>query len=88
MLKTLNWVPGVHDKVPQMIGGAMPLLNPRWNTDDCSITESMHQVSRQKKGNSPYFVTMLCAGYFHNEIMTKTTGIKNVKKKHAQNKYS
>ena len=26
--KTPNWVPGVHDKVPIMIGGAMPLLNP------------------------------------------------------------
>ena len=32
MLKTsnwVNWVPVVHDKVPLMIGGAMPLLNPR-----------------------------------------------------------
>ena len=29
MLETPNWVPGVHDKVPPMISGAMPLLNPR-----------------------------------------------------------
>ena len=29
VLETPNWVPGVHDKVPLMIGGAMPLLNPR-----------------------------------------------------------
>ena len=28
VLKTPNWVPCAHDKVPQMIGGAMPLLNP------------------------------------------------------------
>ena len=29
MLETPNWVPGVHDKVPLMITGAMPILNPR-----------------------------------------------------------
>ena len=29
MLETPNWAPGVHDKVPLMIGGAMLLLNPR-----------------------------------------------------------
>ena len=29
VLKTPNWVPGVHDKLPLMIGGATPLLNPR-----------------------------------------------------------
>ena len=28
-VETPNWVPGVHDKVPLMLGGAMPLLNPR-----------------------------------------------------------
>ena len=27
----VNRVPGVYGKVPPMIGGAMPLLNPRWN---------------------------------------------------------
>ena len=32
MANCVNWVPGVHDKVPQIIGGAMPLLNPRLNT--------------------------------------------------------
>ena len=32
MLVTPNWVPGVHDKVPLIIDGAMPLLNPRSNT--------------------------------------------------------
>ena len=31
MPKRVNRVPGGHDKVPPMIG-AMPLLNPRWNT--------------------------------------------------------
>ena len=29
----VNRVPGLYGKVPPMIGGAMPLLNPRWNTD-------------------------------------------------------
>ena len=29
VLETLNWVPGMHDKVPLVIAGAMPLLNPR-----------------------------------------------------------
>ena len=29
MLNRVNWVPAEHDKVPPMIGGAMPLLNPR-----------------------------------------------------------
>ena len=29
MLETANWVPGVHDEVPLLTGGAMPLLNPR-----------------------------------------------------------
>ena len=33
MLETPNWVPDVHDKVPLAIGGAMPLLNPRRNTE-------------------------------------------------------
>ena len=33
VLETPNWVPGVHDKVPLMLGGAMPLLTPRWNTE-------------------------------------------------------
>ena len=32
MLQTPNWVPGVHDKVPLMIGGTMPLLKPKLNT--------------------------------------------------------
>ena len=32
MPKRVGWVPGGQDKVPPMIGGAMPLLNPRWNT--------------------------------------------------------
>ena len=32
VLETPNWVPGVHDKVLLMIGGAMALLNPKWNT--------------------------------------------------------
>ena len=32
MLEMPNWMPGVHDKVPLMIGGVMPLLNPRSNT--------------------------------------------------------
>ena len=27
VLETPNWVPSVHDKVPLIIGGAMPLLN-------------------------------------------------------------
>ena len=29
VLETADWVPGVRDKVPLLIGGAMPLLNPR-----------------------------------------------------------
>ena len=29
LLETLNWVPGVHDKVPLLLGGSMPFLNPR-----------------------------------------------------------
>ena len=29
VLEMRNLVPGVHDRVPLMIGGAMPLLNPR-----------------------------------------------------------
>ena len=29
VLEMPNWVPRVHDKVPLMIGGAMPLFNPR-----------------------------------------------------------
>ena len=29
MMEMSNWVPGVDDKVPPMIGGAMPLPNPR-----------------------------------------------------------
>ena len=33
MPNRVNWVPGGHDKVPPMIGGAMPLLNPRLNTE-------------------------------------------------------
>ena len=35
----VNWVPSGHDKVPPMIGGAMPLLNPTWNTEfhNCSV---------------------------------------------------
>ena len=29
MSEMANWVPGVRDKVPLLIGGAMPLLNPK-----------------------------------------------------------
>ena len=32
VLEAPSWVPGVHHKVPLMIGGAMPLLNPRSST--------------------------------------------------------
>ena len=30
-METPNWVSGVHDKVHLMIGGAIPLLNPRFS---------------------------------------------------------
>ena len=33
VLEMSNWMPGLHDEVPQMMGRIMPHVNPRWNTD-------------------------------------------------------
>ena len=46
-------MPGVHDKVPTMIGGAMPLLNPRCNIENVifCINEPLMSIYLSRKAD-------------------------------------